>query len=106
MPTYRLVRIGVIAFALVVAYPYIPGSGSDAFKGLSIFFGVLLSIGSSSFVANSVAGYALIYRRLFAVGDRVRIGDTVGDVLEMRLQVDAPADRQERGSHRSELDRS
>lgn len=86
-PTYRLVRIGVIAFALVVAYPYIPGSGSEAFKGLSIFFGVLISIGSSSFIANLVAGYALIYRRVFAVGDRVQIGDIVGDVLDMRLQV-------------------
>ncbi len=87
VPTYRLVRVGVIAFALVVAYPHIPGSGSDAFKGLSIFFGILLSIGSSSFVANSVAGYALIYRRLFAIGERVRIGDEVGDVIEMRMQV-------------------
>lgn len=87
VPTFRLVRIGVIAFALVIAYPYVPGSGSEAFKGLSIFFGVLLSIGSSSFVANSIGGYALIYRRLFAIGDRVQIGDTVGDVVEMRLQV-------------------
>jgi small-conductance mechanosensitive channel len=87
VPTYRLVRLGVIAFALVVAYPYVPGSSSDAFKGLSIFFGVLLSIGSSSFVSNNIAGYALIYRRLFAVGDRVRIGDIVGEVLDMRLQV-------------------
>ncbi len=86
-PTYRLIRFGVIAFGLVVAYPYIPGSGSEAFKGLSIFAGVLFSIGSSSFIANNVAGYALIYRRVFAVGDRVRIGDTVGEVLEMRLQV-------------------
>ena len=49
-PTYRLVRIGVIAFGLVVAYPYIPGSESEAFKGLSIFAGVLFSIGSSSFI--------------------------------------------------------
>ncbi len=87
IPTYRLVRFGVIAFGLVVAYPYIPGSGSEAFKGLSIFAGVLFSIGSSSFIANNVAGYALIYRRVFAVGDRVRIGDTIGEVLEMRLQV-------------------
>ena len=86
-PTYRLIRFGVIAFGLVVAYPYIPGSDSDAFKGLSIFAGVLFSIGSSSFIANNVAGYALIYRRVFEVGDRVRIGDTVGEVLEMRLQV-------------------
>jgi small-conductance mechanosensitive channel len=87
VPTYRLVKLGVIAFALVVAYPHIPGSGSEAFKGLSIFFGVLLSIGSSSLVSNSIAGYALIYRQLFAVGDRVQIGETVGEVLEMHMQV-------------------
>jgi small-conductance mechanosensitive channel len=87
IPTYRLVRIGVIAFSLVVAYPYIPGSDSDAFKGLSIFAGVLLSIGSSSFIANYVAGYSLIYRKLFAVGDRVRIGDVIGEVMETRVQV-------------------
>jgi len=87
VPTYRLVRVGVIAFALVVAYPYIPGSESEAFKGLSIFAGVLFSIGSSSFIANYMAGYTLIYRRLFAVGDRVKIGDNVGEVLEMRVQV-------------------
>jgi small-conductance mechanosensitive channel len=86
-PTYRLVRIGIIAFALVVAYPYIPGSESEAFKGLSIFAGVLISIGSSSFIANYMAGYTLIYRRLFQVGDRVQIGDVVGEVLEMRVQV-------------------
>lgn len=87
LPTYRLVRLGVVVFALVIAYPYIPGSGSEAFKGLSIFFGVLLSIGSSSFIANIVAGYALIYRGVFAIGNRVRIGDIVGEVTEMRLQV-------------------
>jgi small-conductance mechanosensitive channel len=86
-PTYRLVRVGVIAFAIVVAYPYIPGSDSDAFKGLSIFAGVLLSIGSSSFIANSIAGYALVYRRLFAIGDRVRIGEAAGEVMEMKMQV-------------------
>lgn len=85
-PTYRLIRIGVIGFALVVAYPYIPGSESEAFKGLSIFAGVLLSIGSSSFVANYVAGYTMIYRRLFAIGDRVRIGEVFGEVMEMRVQ--------------------
>jgi small-conductance mechanosensitive channel len=87
VPTYRLVRIGVVAFALVVAYPYIPGSDSEAFKGLSIFAGVLLSIGSSSFIANYIAGYSLIYRKLFAVGDYVRIGDVTGEVMETRVQV-------------------
>jgi small-conductance mechanosensitive channel len=86
-PTYRMIRIGVIAFALVVAYPYIPGSESDAFKGVSIFLGVLFSIGSSSFVSNFIAGYAITYRRLFKVGHRVKVDDVVGDVSEVRLQV-------------------
>jgi small-conductance mechanosensitive channel len=86
-PTFRLVRIAVIAIGLVIAYPYIPGSESEAFKGLSIFAGVLISIGSSSFISNYIAGYSLIYRRLFAVGNRVRIGDVVGEVMEMRVQV-------------------
>ncbi len=86
-PTYRIVRLAVIAFAAVVAYPYIPGSESDAFKGVSIFFGVVFSLGASSVVGNMMAGYSLIYRRTFKVGDRVKIADVVGFVTEMRLQV-------------------
>ena len=69
IPTYRLARIGIVAFALVVAYPYIPGSGSAAFKGVSLFLGVLFSLGSSSAISNIVAGYMLTYRRAFRVGD-------------------------------------
>jgi small-conductance mechanosensitive channel len=87
MPTYRLVRIGIIAFALVVAYPYIPGNDSAAFKGISLFLGVLISIGSSSTISNIVAGYMLTYRRAFRIGDRVRIGQVTGDVSDVRLQV-------------------
>ena len=86
-PTYRLLRFAIIAFALVIAYPYIPGSDSDAFKGVSIFLGLLMSLGAASMVANSLAGYALIYRRAFKVGDRIKVGDVVGDVVEMRQQV-------------------
>jgi small-conductance mechanosensitive channel len=86
-PTYRVVRLLVIAFAVVVAYPYIPGSNSAAFKGVSIFLGVMLSLGSSAVIANFVAGYTLIYRRAFKVGDRIRIDDRIGDVLQMRAQV-------------------
>jgi len=70
-----------------VAYPYIPGSQSDAFRGLSILAGVLLSIGSGSAMANVVAGYMLIYRRSFSIGDRVKIGEVIGDVTDLRLQV-------------------
>jgi small-conductance mechanosensitive channel len=86
-PTYRIVRVAVVAFAAVVAYPYIPGSDSEAFKGISIFLGVLLSLGSSSAISNIIAGYTMTYRRAFRIGDRVRIGDIVGDVMEMRLLI-------------------
>jgi small-conductance mechanosensitive channel len=86
-PTYRIVRVGVLVFAVVVAYPYIPGSGSEAFKAISIFLGVILSIGSTSFISNIVAGYTLIYRRAFKVGDRVKIEEVIGDVVHPRLLV-------------------
>ena len=86
-PTYRIFRLMVIAFAAVMAFPYIPGSDSTAFKGISIFAGVLLSLGSTSAIANAVAGYMLTYRRVFRIGDRVQIADYIGDVIETRLQV-------------------
>jgi small-conductance mechanosensitive channel len=86
-PTYRICRFLVVAFAAVMAFPYIPGSDSLAFKGISIFIGVLFSLGSTSFIANILAGYSLTYRRVFSVGDRVKIADFTGDVVETGLQV-------------------
>ena len=86
-PTYKLLRVAIVALVLVVAYPYIPGSGSEAFKGISIFIGIVFSLGSSSAIANVIAGYTMTYRRAFRIGDRVKIGDTVGDVTDVRLQV-------------------
>lgn len=86
-PTYRVIRIVVIIFAIVIAYPHIPGSDSGAFKGISLFLGVLLSLGSTSFIANLLAGYTMMYRRAFRVGDVVQIGDTRGKVMETRLLV-------------------
>jgi small-conductance mechanosensitive channel len=86
-PTYKLVRMLVIALAIVVAYPYIPGSDTPAFKGISVFAGVLISLGSSSAISNVVAGYILIYRRVFKEGDVVKIGDIEGRVTQVRLQV-------------------
>jgi small-conductance mechanosensitive channel len=86
-PTYKILSYLVIAFFAVVAFPYIPGSESPAFKGISIFLGVLFSLGSQSAVSNTIAGFALTYRRAFKVGDRVKIGDFTGDVLDTRLQV-------------------
>jgi small-conductance mechanosensitive channel len=86
-PTYKMVRVAIIAFGLIVAYPYIPGSESAAFKGVSLFIGILFSLGSSSAISNIIAGYMMTYRRAFRVGDRVKIGDAMGDVIDMRLQV-------------------
>jgi small-conductance mechanosensitive channel len=85
LPTFRIVRVLVFAFGVIVAYPYIPGSQSDAFKGVSLFLGVIFSIGSSSFIGNIISGYSLTYRRAFRVGDRVQIGELVGDVIDTRM---------------------
>ncbi len=87
MPTYKLLRVLILAFAVVVAYPYIPGSQTAAFKGISIFIGLMLSLGSSTSISNLIAGYLMTYRRVFKVGDRVKVGDVVGDVVAVRLQV-------------------
>ena len=86
-PTYRIVRFVVIIFTAVVAYPYIPGSGSEAFKGITLLLGVMLSIGSGSFISNLIAGYVLTYRRVFKVGNWVKIDDIMGEVIKARLQV-------------------
>ncbi|MEO8594905.1 MAG: mechanosensitive ion channel domain-containing protein [Candidatus Solibacter sp.] len=86
-PTYQLVRIIVLLFGLVVVFPFLPGGKSEAFKGVSIFLGLLLSLGSSSAVSNVLAGLVLTYMRPFRGGDRVKIADTLGDVLEKSLLV-------------------
>jgi len=86
-PTYKIIRIVVVAFGLVVAYPYIPGAQSAAFQGISIFAGIMFSLGSSTAIANIVAGYMLIYRRAFKIGDLIRVGEHIGEVTTRRLQV-------------------
>ena len=86
-PTYRLIRGLVIGFALVVAFPYIPGSNTQAFKGVSLFIGLIFSLGSTSLIGNLVSGYSLAYRRAFKPGDVVKIGEYLGVVQESRLLV-------------------
>jgi len=86
-PTFKIVRFLIIALTVVVVFPYLPGSKSPAFQGVSIFLGLLLSLGSSSAVANIVAGVILTYMRAFTIGDRVQIADTTGDVVEKNLLV-------------------
>lgn len=86
-PTYQLSRFLVVAFALVAAFPYIPGSSSPMFRGLSIFVGFLLSLGSTSLITNIISGIVLTYSRGLKIGDRVQIGDTVGDVIDRTLLI-------------------
>jgi len=86
-PTHKLLRLLIIVLAVVVVSPYLPGFGSPAFQGISIFFGVLLSLGSTAAIANIVAGLAITYMRPFKVGDRVKIADTMGDVIEKTLLI-------------------
>ncbi len=85
MPTFKIVELLILAFTLVVMFPYLPGSDSPAFRGVSIFLGILFSLGSTSAIANIVAGVILTYTRAFKVGDRVKIADTVGDVVSKTL---------------------
>ncbi|HEY4932487.1 MAG TPA: mechanosensitive ion channel family protein [Terriglobales bacterium] len=84
-PTYKIVRVLIYAFAAVMIYPYLPGESSPAFKGISVFLGVLFSLGSTSAVANFVAGVILIYTRGFRVGDWVTIGENTGEVVQTSM---------------------
>lgn len=83
--TSKIVNFLVFAFAAVVAFPYLPGSKSEAFKGISIFLGVLFSLGSTSAVAQIMAGIILTYTNAFKIGDRIGIGDNFGDVESRSL---------------------
>ncbi|WP_424963630.1 mechanosensitive ion channel domain-containing protein [Ekhidna sp.] len=87
MPTYRLVKLLVYAFMLVMIWPYLPGSDSDIFKGVSVFIGLLISFGSTSAIANAVAGLVITYMRPFKLGDRVKIGEVTGEIVEKTLLV-------------------
>jgi small-conductance mechanosensitive channel len=86
-PTFKIVRVFAYGLALVMAFPYLPGSDSDAFKGVSVFFGVVLSLGSAGAIGNIIAGVVITYMRPYRIGDRVKIADTTGDVIEHSLLV-------------------
>jgi small-conductance mechanosensitive channel len=87
MPTFSLIRVLGIAFAVILIWPYLPNSDSLAFKGVAGFLGLLLTFGSAGAVSNVVGGIVMIYMRPFQIGDRVKIADTVGDVVERGILV-------------------
>ena len=86
-PSYKLARFILIFFALVCALPYLPGWDTPAFKQVGLLLGLLISLGSSSAISNMMAGIVLTYTNAFRLGDRVRVAEHIGDVLEKTLFV-------------------
>ena len=84
-PTNKIARVLLIAFGVVVAFPYLPASDSPAFAGVSVFMGVLFSLASSSALSNMIAGIVLTYTGAFRLGDRVKVGDSFGDIIDASL---------------------
>lgn len=87
MPTFSIVKFLLYAFMLVLIYPFLPNSESQVFKGVSVFIGILFSLGSSSAIANMVAGLVITYMRPFQIGDKIKTGDVTGRVIEKTILV-------------------
>lgn len=86
-PTYQILRVLFLAFMVIVIFPYFPGSDTPIFKGISVFIGVLFTFSSAGALGNIIAGLLLTYMRSFTIGDRIKIGDVTGDIIEKTLLV-------------------
>jgi len=86
-PTFKILQVLLWAFTVALIYPYLPGSDSRAFQGVSVFVGIIFSLGSSSAIGNLVAGLVITYMRPFKIGDRVQIKESIGFVVEKNLMV-------------------
>ena len=82
MPTFHIVRFLLYAFMIAIIYPYLPGSKSGVFQGISVFVGLIVSLGSSTVIGNIIAGLVITYMRPFKLGDRIKLNDTTGNVIE------------------------
>lgn len=87
LPTYNIIRVIIWIFTLIILWPYIPGSNSKIFQGVSVFLGLVFSLTSASLVSNVMAGFTLTYTRAFRIGDRIKIGEMMGDVIEKSMLV-------------------
>ena len=83
--TRRLVLVLIWIFALTVAYPYIPGSSTDAFKGVSVFVGLMVSLGSAGLINQVMSGLVIVYSQALRPGEFVRVGDDVGIVSDVGM---------------------
>jgi len=84
-PTFNIVRFLLYAFMFILIYNYLPGSQSVVFQGVIIFVGLILALGSKSAISNLIAGMVITYMRPFRIGDRVKVGDVSGEVIEKSL---------------------
>ena len=84
-PTRRIATIVLWLFALAMAYPYLPGAQTDAFRGLSVLVGLMVSIGASSLVAQGASGMILMYSRALRAGEYVKIAEMEGTVVELGM---------------------
>ena len=82
MPTFHIIRFLLYAFMIAMIYPYLPGSRSGVFQGISVFVGLIVSLGSSTVIGNIIAGLVITYMRPFQLGDRIQLNDTTGNVIE------------------------
>lgn len=82
IPTFHIVRFLLYAFMIAMVYPYLPGSQSGVFQGISVFVGLIVSLGSSTVIGNVMAGLVITYMRPFKLGDRIQLNETTGNVIE------------------------
>ncbi len=80
--TFNLIRIFVWIFSFIIIFPHLPGSSSDAFQGVSVFIGIIFSLGSTAIIGNLVAGLVITYMRPFLIGDMIKVGDKMGSVVQ------------------------
>lgn len=81
-PTFNIIRFLLYAFMIAMIYPYLPGSDSGVFQGISVFVGLIISLGSSTVIGNIIAGFVITYMRPFKLGDRIKLNETTGNVIE------------------------
>ena len=87
MPTFYILRVLLYSLMLVMIWPLLPNSNSEIFQGVSVFIGIIVSLGSTSIIGNVVAGMVMTYMRPFHIGDYIKVGDTVGEVIEKTVLV-------------------
>jgi len=87
LPTFSIIRFVLYAFMFIIIFPYLPGSSSPVFQGVSVFLGLLVSLGSAGSISNIIAGIVITYMRSFDVADFIRVGEVQGTVVEKSMLV-------------------